>query len=317
MRNYNEDFLWVEKYRPHTIEDTVLPKELKTTFQEFINNKEIPNLILSGTSGVGKTTVARAMLDEIGSDYIIINGSLEGRQIDTLRVEIMNYASSMSITASGRKYIILDEADFLNPQSVQPALRNFMESYSHNCGFILTCNFRTKIIDALQSRCSVIEFSISSKDRAPLAAQFYKRIVTILKNEQIEFDSHAVGALINKFFPDFRRTLNELQRYSINGKIDSGILTNFQEKSFNQLISFMKDKNFSEIRKWITENSDVESGEIYKELYNTCSKYIQPGSIPILIILLAKYQYQDSFAIDKSINTLACLLEIMAEVKFL
>src|SRR4029079_9975023 len=259
----NEEYLWTEIYRPHTIAETILPPSLKNTFSTFVEKKKIPNLPLSGRAGIGKTSIAKAMLDELRADYIVINGSLEGRQIDVLRNEILNYASSMSLTSGGRKYVILDEADYLNPNTVQPALRNFMEEYSQNCGFILTCNYKSKIIEYLHSRCSVIEFNISKQDKPALASQFYKRIVGILKKEKVEYDNAVVASVIAKFFPDFRRVLNELQRYSASGKIDTGILVDFQESSFKALVGFLKEKNFTAIRKWVSDNADMDSSELY------------------------------------------------------
>ena len=236
-------FLWTEKYRPKTVADTILPPDLRKVFQQFVDQKNVPNLLLTGSSGVGKTTVAKAMLEELGCDYIVINASMNGN-IDTLRYDIQNFASAMSLQG-GRKYVILDEADYLNANSTQPALRNFMEEYSKNCGFILTCNFKNRIIEALHSRCSVIDFKISKKDSVKLAEQFYKRVDKILKAEKVEYEPAAVAEVIKKYYPDWRRVLNELQRYSALGKIDTGILTNMQEANISELIKQMKDKNFA------------------------------------------------------------------------
>ena len=310
----NEEFLWVEKYRPKTIEDTILPVELKETFQQFVDQKNIPNLILSGTAGVGKTTVARAMLEQLGCDYIVINGSMNGN-IDTLRNEILNFASSVSLSG-GRKYVILDEADYLNANSTQPALRNFMEEFSRNCGFILTCNFKNRIIEPLHSRCSVVDFKISKKDMAKLAMQFMKRVETILSNENIEFDKAAVAQLIQKYFPDWRRVLNELQRYSATGKIDSGILANLQQTSIKELIGLMKDKNFTEIRKWVKNNIDTDVNVLYNDFYDNAASYFTTRCIPLLVITIAKYQYQNSFSANPEINFAAFLAEVMAEMEF-
>lgn len=310
----NEEFLWVEKYRPKTIEDTILPVELKTVFQQFVDQKNIPNLILSGTAGVGKTTVARAMLEELGCDYIIINGSMNGN-IDTLRNEILNFASSVSLSG-GRKYVILDEADYLNANSTQPALRNFMEEFSRNCGFILTCNFKNRIIEPLHSRCSVVDFKIGKKDMAKLAMQFLKRVETILSNERVEFDKAVVAQIIQKHFPDWRRVLNELQRYSATGKIDSGILANVQQTSIRELITMMKDKNYTEVRKWVKNNIDTDVNDLYNEFYENASQFFSPKSIPLLVTLIAKYQYQNAFAANSEINFAAFLAEVMMDAEF-
>jgi DNA polymerase III delta prime subunit len=308
-----DDFLWVEKYRPKTIEETILPVDLKATFQRFVDQKNIPNLILSGSAGVGKTTVARAMLEQLGCDYIVINGSMNGN-IDTLRNEILNFASSVSLSG-GRKYVILDEADYLNANSTQPALRNFMEEFSKNCGFILTCNFKNRIIDPLHSRCSVVDFKISKKDMAKLAGQFFKRVQCILKKETIEFDPAVVAEVINKHFPDWRRVLNELQRYSATGKIDSGILANMQQTSIKELIALMKDKNLTEIRKWVKNNIDTDVNQLYNEFYDNASEYFSKRTLPILIMLIAKYQYQNAFSANPEINFAAFLSEIMLEAE--
>ena len=311
----NEEFLWVEKYRPKTIEDTILPVELKTVFQQFVDQKNIPNLILSGTAGVGKTTVARAMLEQLGCDYIVINGSMNGN-IDTLRNDILNFASSVSLSG-GRKYVILDEADYLNANSTQPALRNFMEEFSRNCGFILTCNFKNRIIEPLHSRCSVVDFKISKKDMAKLAGQFFKRVETILATERIEYDKSAVAEIIQKFFPDWRRVLNELQRYAATGKIDSGILANLQQSSIRELVALMKDKNFTEIRKWVKNNIDTDVNVLFTEFYTVASELFTPRCIPALVILIARYQYQNAFAANSEINFVAFLAETMAEMEFI
>lgn len=310
----NEEFLWVEKYRPKTIEDTILPLELKATFQQFVDQKNIPNLILSGTAGVGKTTVARAMLEQLGCDYIVINGSMNGN-IDTLRNDILNFASSVSLSG-GRKYVILDEADYLNANSTQPALRNFMEEFSRNCGFILTCNFKNRIIEPLHSRCSVVDFKISKKDMAKLAGQFFKRVESILGAEGIEYDKPVVAEIIQKYFPDWRRVLNELQRYSATGKIDSGILANLQQSNLKELVSLMKVKNFTEIRKWAKNNIDTDVNVLYNEFYETAVEYFTPRCIPALVLLIAKYQYQNSFAANQEINFTAFLVEVMLEMEF-
>lgn len=309
-----KDFLWCEAYRPHTIADTVLPPNLQATFQQFVNDQSIPNLLLTGRAGVGKTTVARAMLDQLGADYIIINGSMHGN-IDTLRTDILNFASTVSFSG-GRKYVILDEADYLNPNSTQPALRNFMEEYSRNCGFILTCNFKNKLIDPLISRCSVIEFAIPKEDKPKLAMRFYKRVIEILKKENVEAEPKAVAGVIEKHFPDWRRVLNELQRYSATGKIDVGILTNLQEDSFKHLVGFLKNKEFSNVRKWVGENSDVDTTTFFRKFYDQASDLMDSPSIAQLVLILAKYQYQSAFVADHEINIAACMTEVMVECTF-
>jgi DNA polymerase III delta prime subunit len=308
-----KDFLWVEKYRPKRVKDTILPDSLKRTFQQFVDQDNVPNLILAGRAGVGKTTIAKAMLEEIGADYIVINGSMNGN-IDTLRVEISNFASSVSFTG-GRKYVILDEADYLNANSTQPALRNFMEEFSKNCGFILTCNFKNRIIEPLHSRCSVIEFSIPNAEKSSIAAQFYKRVVSILTEENVDFDNKAAAEVVKTFFPDWRRTLNELQRYSATGRIDSGILANKSEDNLNALIALMKGRNFTEMRKWVAENSDIDSAVLYRQLYDLLpTKIASTQSVADAIIILAEYQYKEAFVADSEINRVAALATLMAEV---
>lgn len=309
-----KEFVWAEAYRPKTIDETILPADLKKTFQDFIERGDVTNLILVGPQGVGKTTVARAMLDQLGSEYIIINGSMNGN-IDTLRNEIRQFASSISLTG-GRKFVILDEADYLNANSTQPALRNFMEEYSSNCGFILTANFGNKIIEPLHSRCSVVDFRIKKKDLPVLAGQFLKRTIAILEKENVDYDKAAVAEVIKKYFPDWRRVLNELQRYSISGKIDSGILANLQETSLKQLVGFMKDRNFTDLRKWAAENVDGDTQALFRALYDSASQYVDKASIPQLVLHLAKYQYQAAFVADQEVNMVACLTEIMVDCKF-
>ncbi len=308
-----EEFLWVQKYRPRTVADTILPKELKDTFQKFVDDKNIPNLLLSGRAGVGKTTIARAMLDEVGADYIIINGSMNGN-IDTLRVDIQNFASTVSFTG-GRKYVILDEADYLNANSTQPALRNFMEEFSKNCGFILTCNFENRIIEPLHSRCSVVNFNIRTEDRPKLAAQFFKRTLSILDSEKIEYEQKAVAELINSYFPDWRRVLNELQRYAATGKIDSGVLRNKASETIDELIAHLKGKKFAEVRKWVGENSDISSAALYRSLYDTLpTKVASTSSVADSIIILAEYEYKEAFVANPEINRMAALVTLMAEI---
>ena len=308
-----EEFLWVQKYRPRTVEEAILPKDLKDTFQKFVDDKNIPNLLLSGRAGVGKTTVARAMLDELGADYIVINGSMNGN-IDTLRVDIQNFASTVSFSG-GRKYVILDDADYLNANSTQPALRNFMEEFSKNCGFILTCNFANRIIEPLHSRCSVVNFNINASDRPKLAAQFFKRTLSILDAEKIEYEQKAVAELINTYFPDWRRVLNELQRYSATGRIDAGILRNKGSESIETLINLLKEKRFSDVRKWVGENSDIDSSTLYRSLYDILpTKIVSTSSIANAVIILAEYEYKEAFVANPEINRAAAMATLMAEL---
>ena len=307
----SKDFLWVEKYRPKTISDTILPDELKQTFQQFVDQDSIPNLLLSGGPGVGKTTIARAMCEQLNVDYIVINGSMNGN-IDTLRTEIKDFASTISFTGN-RKYVILDEADYLNPQSTQPALRNFMEEYSKNCGFILTCNFKNRIIDPLHSRCSVIEFKINGKDKASMASQLFKRVKAILSDENVSYDQKTLAELITLYFPDFRRVINELQRYSATGSIDSGILAN-HSSNIADLVGILKSKKFVDMRKWIADHKDVDTAQLYRQLYDNASQYVKPQSIPQLVVTLADYQYKAAFVADHEINNVACMTELMMEV---
>ena len=310
-----QDFLWVEKYRPKTVSDTVLPQSLKTTFQQFVDQGNIPNLLLSGGAGIGKTTIAKAMLEELGCDYIVINGSDEGRLIDTLRTKIKNFASSMSL-AGGRKYVILDEADYLNADTVQPALRNFMEEYSSNCGFILTCNFVNKIIAPLHSRCSVIEFKIPKEDKTEMAAEFFARCKDILEKESVEYDKKSLASVVRKFFPDNRRVLNELQRYSVTGRIDAGILVNFEDVNIKALIDTLREKKFAECRKWVAQNVDGDTTHIFRKIYDTMNEYVKPSSIPQVVVTLADYQYKSAFVVDQEINLMAMLTELMVEVEW-
>lgn len=309
-----EDFLWVEKYRPRKVADTILPDELKQTFQEFVDQGNVPNLILCGGPGVGKTTVAKAMLEEIGADYIIINGSLDGN-IDTLRNKVMQFASSVSFT-SGRKFVIFDEADYLNPQSTQPSLRNFMEEFSRNCGFILTANYKKRIIEPLHSRCSVIDFKILKKDMPKLAGQFFKRVCHILEVEGVTYDRDAIGVLISRYFPDWRRTLNELQKHATMGHISADILGGLSSDSFKLLLAALKDKQFTTVRKWVGENSDIDSTVLFRALFDGINEFIKPESAPSLILTLADYQHKAAFVADPEINIMACLAEIMRDVSF-
>lgn len=310
-----EQFLWVERHRPKTIADTILPADLKQTFQQFVDQKNVPNLILSGSAGIGKTTVARAMLEELKCDYIMINGSMNGN-IDTLRNDILNFASSISLSG-GRKYVILDEADYLNQNSTQPALRNFMEEFSKNCGFILTCNYKNKIIKPLHSRCSVVDFKIGKKDMAKLAVQFLKRVENILKAEGVEYDKTVVVSVIESFFPDWRRVLNELQRYSALGKIDSGILSSFQNVSMQELFAACKARKFDEVRKWVHENAEQDQSTIFRSVYEAADTYVAKKAIPLLVLKIADYQYKSAFVVDHEINLLAFFVECMMELEFL
>ena len=304
-----ETFLWVEKYRPRTITDCILPESIKNTFIEFVGQKEIPNLLLSGGSGVGKTTVARALCDELHADYILINGSEESG-IDVLRNKIKTFASTVSLQG-GSKVVILDEADYLNPQSTQPALRGFIEEFHRNCRFIFTCNFKNRIIEPLHSRCSVIEFKING-NKIMLAEQFMERVDQILKAEKIGFDDAVVAELIMKHFPDWRRVLNELQRYSVSGTIDSGILVNISEVNLKELMTHLKNKEFTKVRKWVVDNIDNDPVKVFRKLYEKMYEFMKPESIPNAVIVLGEYQYKSAFVADQEINLLACLTEIMS-----
>jgi DNA polymerase III delta prime subunit len=309
-----ETFLWVEKYRPTTIDACILPNSLKESFSEFVNNKHIPNLILSGGPGVGKTTVAKAMVEEIGATWMMVNGSEESG-IDVLRTKIKNFASTVSLEG-GRKYIILDEADYLNPQSTQPALRGFMEEFHKNCGFILTCNYKNRLIEPLHSRCSVVDFIIAKNEKPKLATDFFSRVKMILSNENVKFDQKAVAELLNKYFPDWRRILNELQRYSASGQIDAGILVNLSEVNISELMEALKGQEFTNVRKWIVNNLDNDPVRIYRRIYDSLYDYIDKSTIPHAVVILAEYSYKSAFVADQEINLLACFTEIMAQVKF-
>ena len=309
-----EDFLWVEKYRPKTIEECVLPDALKQTLLEFISKGDIPNLILSGGPGIGKTTAAKAMLDELGLTYMFINGSEESG-IDVLRTKIKNFASTVSLHG-GRKYLILDEADYLNPQSTQPALRGFIEEFHKNCGFILTCNYKNRLIPPLHSRCSVVDFTVPKSEKKGLAEQFFRRVMNVLVVEDIKFEPKAVAEVINKFFPDWRRVLNELQRYSVSGRIDAGILVDISEVNIKELMQSMKQKEFTNVRKWIVNNIDNDPTRLFRRLYDNLYDYMDGSSIPHVVVILGEYQYKAAFVADQEINMLACLTEIMSRGKF-
>ena len=308
------EFLWVEKYRPQSINDTILPVALKSTFEQIVEGGELPNMIFTGTAVVGKTTVAKALCNQLDLDYLLINGSEEGN-IDTLRGKIKQFASSVSLQG-GYKVVILDEADYLNPQSTQPALRGFIEEFSNNCRFILTCNFKNRIIEPLHSRCSVIEFNLSKKDLPPLMAGFMKRAEYILTEEGVLFEKPVLAELIMKYCPDWRRVLNELQRYSVSGKIDTGILVSLQEASLDSLMANLKDKNFKSMRQWVADNIDLEPAALFRKIYDNMSDYVKPQSIPQLVLILADYQYKNSFVADHELNFVACLTECMANVEF-
>jgi len=309
-----EEFLWVEKYRPTKVESCVLPKQLKETLFEFVKAGELPNITFSGGPGVGKTTAAKAILDEIGSSYMMINGSEESG-IDVLRTKIRNFASTVSLEG-GRKYLILDEADYLNPQSTQPALRGFMEEFHKNCGFILTCNYKNRLIEPLHSRCSVIEFSIPKSEKQKLASGFMKRVISILDTEKIKYEKRVIAEVINTHFPDWRRTLNELQRYSVSGNIDAGILVNLSDVNIKELMHYMKNKEFTNVRKWVVENLDNDSVHLLRSVYNNLYDYVDGSTIPHIVVILGEYQYKSAFVADQEINILACLTEIMSRAKF-
>lgn len=308
------EMLWVEKYRPKTIAECILPETFKKTFQEYVERKEIPNMILSGSAGVGKTTVARAMCEEIGCDYIIINGSDESG-IDTLRIKVKGFASSVSLTGTGRKVIIIDEADYLTA-AAQAAFRGVIEEFSKNCSFIFTCNFKNRIIQPLHSRCAVIDFKLQNGNKAKMASAFMKRVEQILKEEKIQYDLKVVAELITKFFPDYRRVLNELQRYSVGGNIDVGILAQVSDVKVTELIAYLKDKDFRNVRKWVAQNAENDTHRIMRDIYDKLYDILNPATIPMAVILLGKYQYQAAFAADQEINLMAFLTELMVDCEF-
>ena len=306
--------LWVEKYRPSKISECILTDDLKKTFQTFVDEGKIPNLLLTGGPGVGKTTVAKAMLEELGATYMMIDGSEESG-IDVLRNKIKNFASTVSMDGN-RKFVILDEADYLNPQSTQPALRGFIEEFHKNCGFILTCNFKNRIIDPLHSRCSVVEFRIPTTEKPKLAGEFFKRVQTILGEEGVQYQPKAVASIVEKYFPDWRRVLNELQRYSVSGMIDSGILVNISETNMKDLTTFLKEKDFKSIRKWVANNLDNDPARMYRKVYDALYEDIQPQTVPHLVLATADYSYKSAFVADQEINMLAFMIEIMTQVQF-
>jgi len=310
----SETFLWCEMYRPKDVESCILPKNLKDTFSEFVQSGQVPNLVLSGGSGVGKTTVAKAMLEELDATYMMINGSEESG-IDVLRTKIKNFASTVSLHG-GRKYLILDEADYLNPQSTQPALRGFMEEFHKNCGFIFTCNYKNRLIEPLHSRCSVVDFVIPNSEKPKLASQFFQRIEDILNEQNIEYDKRVIAEVINKHFPDWRRILNELQRYSVSGVIDAGMLVDIAEINIKELMQSMKNKEFTNVRKWVVNNLDNDAVRLLRRIYDNLYDYVEGSSIPHVVVVLGEYQYKAAFVADQEINMLACLTEIMARAKF-
>ena len=312
----NDEFLWVEKYRPKTIEDCILPERIKKTFLDFLDKGEVPNLLLAGPAGCGKTTVAKALCNQLGVDVYVINGSDEGRFLDTVRNNAKNFASTVSLSSESKhKVIIIDEADNTTPD-VQLLLRASIEEFSNNCRFIFTCNYKNKIIEPLHSRCAVIEVGIRGKQKQEIGTCFFKRLNTILQRERVETDKKVLAQLINKHFPDWRRVLNECQRYSVGGKIDSGILATFSDVAVNDLIQNLKDKNFTEVRKWVVDNLDNDTGVLLRRIYDNLYSSLVPSTIPAAVLIIAKYQYQIAFVADQEINMLACLTEIMVECKF-
>jgi DNA polymerase III delta prime subunit len=310
------EFLFCEKYRPQVIEDCILPDDTKKTFKEFVEKGEIPNLLLAGPPGIGKTTIAKALCNELGADFYVINGSDEGRFLDTVRNQAKNFASTVSLTGSSKhKVIIIDEADNTG-NDVQLLLRANIEAFYNNCRFIFTCNYKNKIIEPLHSRCAVIDFTIKGKQKAQLAGSFFKRLQNILDAERIEYDQKVVAELVSKHFPDFRRVLNECQRYSTGGKIDTGILASFSDISINELIKHLKEKNFTEVRKWVVSNLDNDAHLVLRRIYDACYDALVPASIPAAVLIISKYLYQSGFVADQEINTLAALTELMCEVEF-
>ncbi len=309
------EHLWVEKYRPTTISDCVLPEHLKKTFQGVVDSGELHNMLLTGTAGLGKTTVARALCNELNLDYILINGSEESG-IDTLRNKIKQFASSVSLTSDNHKVVILDEADYLNPQSTQPALRGFIEEFSNNCRFILTCNFKNRIIEPLHSRCAVIEFNTSKKQLVDVAAKFYKGLIHILKTEKVEFDDKVLIELVMKHAPDWRRIINECQRYSSSGKIDTGLLSNLSDVNISILMKSLKEKDFKSMRAWVSNNIDTEPAAIFRKVFDNMVEYAKPQSVPQVVLILAEYQYKDAFVADHELNMVACMTELMASIEW-
>ena len=313
-----EEFLWVEKYRPKTIDECILSEGLKKTFQEFVDNKEIPNLLLTGSAGIGKTTVARALCEQLGSNYILVNGSNEGRLIDTLRTKITDFASTISLMGeSGRKVVILDEADYCLPDTVQPALRGFIEEFSKNCGFILTCNFANRIISPLHSRCSVIEFRVEKRETQRIAKEFMSRVQHILEKESVTWDNKVIAEVIMKWLPDWRRILNELQRYSASGTVDYGILEDISDEKFDKLIDVLKEKKFSNIKQWVVDNLDYDPPVLYRKLYDAIVSRVVPDTIPTAVLTIGEYSYRSAFVVDQEINFVCCLLDLSVKCEYL
>jgi len=310
-----EEFLWVEKYRPKVISDCILPRPMKKTFSEFVKNKEIPNLLLHGNSGIGKTTVARALCEELDCDYILFNGSDEGRKIENFHSDIASFASSVSLTGN-KKYVIIDEADYLNPQTIQPAMRGFIEKFSFNCGFIFTCNYVSKVLPSLHSRCSVINFSVDRNQQQYICEEFMGRVIDILQKEDVSFNEQVIAQLIWKFRPDWRRVLNELQRYSAGGEIDVGILSSVEDDKFEQLIDVLIKKNFTEIRQWVVDNLDTDPSTIYRKIYDNIVHVLEPDSVPTAILTIGEYSYKAAFVADQEINLICCLIEILNGCEF-
>ena len=308
-----QQFLWVEKYRPIAIQDCILPETVKKQFQQFIAKGEVPNLLLSGTAGTGKTTIARALCNELNCDYIVINGSDEGRQIDTLRTKIKQFASAVSFEGK-TKVVILDEADYMNRDSVQPALRGFIEQFAENCRFIFTCNYSNRLIDPLHSRTTVIDFKLAPSDRPVLASKFLKRMEYILTNEGVEYNQRVLAELLNKHFPDYRRVINELQRYSVGGNIDEGILSNFQEVNAKALIEGLREKDWRKMRQWVANNVDTDPQAIFRQIYDILLPEVK--SPARLVLDIADYQYKAAFVADQEINLTACLTQIMVDSEF-
>ena len=310
-----EDFLWVEKYRPSKISDCVLPSDLQETFSEFVEKGSVPNLILCGGPGSGKTTAAKALCEEVGLDYLMVNGSDEGRNIDTVRTTLTQFCSSVSMTGQ-RKAIIMDEADYMNPDSVQPALRGFIERFGNNVSFLFTCNYPTRIIDPIHSRCAIFDFFIPVNEKPKIGTRYLERCCQILEENEVEYDKRVVRELVGKHFGDFRRIINELQKYSASGKIDAGILSTISEINVSELVNYLKNKKFSEMRKWANSNMDTDVVRVFRKMYDVLNMHLKPQSVPQAVLIIADYQYKSAFVVDQEINLVACLTEIMVECEF-